>query len=370
MDRLRRASLVQRRGAALAATGLLVTVVASWFALARPPGTHGFGVSRTVGDPGIAIHWVLCPGEPARTVGIEGHVGGSATSAGAPILWQIRSDEPPATHARLQTFSVGETPAGFYETVPLAERLPTDLIGLNGPPGDWTSLDGMSFTLADLPRDAIVRGDYEVVTPKRFEAVALATCTDLGPGTILGALGVVMLGVGGAVLAGRARPTLVLVGFTIAFIGLTSGVRSVVGDAWTIPVLGPGAERQARAAFVPGGGVIPTDRPVMRELSESDARPELGGVVVARITSPGPFSYLVECDGLSIQMGELSEIPNGSTGGRQLIGCATSGAVRGILADRIDRSDLVELVVIPNGTTTWRIVVVDGPGNVGPFTDR
>jgi hypothetical protein len=43
--------------------------------------------------------------------------------------------------------------------------------------------------------------------------------------------------------------------------------------------------------------------------------------------------------------------------------------VKGAIADSGERGDLVEVVVNPNGITDWRVLVVAGSGQVGPFDE-
>lgn len=62
----------------------------------------------------------------------------------------------------------------------------------------------------------------------------------------------------------------------------------------------------------------------------------------------------------TILVGEAADIDNGSTGGRQLIGCATAALVRGTIAERGERNDLVEVVVDPNGMADWQVLVLAG----------
>jgi hypothetical protein len=88
-----------------------------------------------------------------------------------------------------------------------------------------------------------------------------------------------------------------------------------------------------------------------------------------RILAPGAYAFVIECDGPSIQLGELSEIRNGDTGARQLVGCSTQAPVRGAIADRVDRSELVDLVINPIGLHRWRLLVIDGAGSTGPFEE-
>ena len=114
----------------LAGSALLVAGIA----IGTRPANLTYGVSRVDGDPGIAIHWALCADEAARVVDLEGYWGGSQLPTAVPVFWQVRSDAESATGPRVETYVVGQTPPGFYETVSLRRQLPDDLIGISGPP--------------------------------------------------------------------------------------------------------------------------------------------------------------------------------------------------------------------------------------------
>jgi hypothetical protein len=354
-------------GIILAICGLVLLVVTIRFS-SSASGELTYGVSRIDGDPGIAIHWVLCPGVAARTVDLEGYTGGSQPPTSVPVLWQIRSDAAPMELARVESFTVGQTPDGFYETVRYGGRLPDDLIVISSPPGDASSMNGMSFRLEDLPRDGVYRGSYETVSVDQFAADGLASCSGGGVGTPgpWSDVGLVALGLGGLLLAGRARPIAALVGATIALVGIAGFVPLLVGDS----LAGFGGADQARTEFVAGAGQVPGGRHVLLELSPSTSVAKPDGSYVARIVAPRSYSFVVQCEGTSIQIGEGSAITDGVTGGRQVIGCATAGPVRGVIADRTDRAEVVEIVVNPNGMSDWRVVIVEGSGTVGPFDER
>lgn len=350
------------------AIGGLVLLVATIRVSPSASGELTYGVSRIDGDPGITIHWVLCPGAAARTVDLEGYTGGSQPSTAVPVLWQIRSDAAPPDEPRVETFTVGQIPNGFYETVRYGGRLPDDLIVISSPPGDASSMNGMSFRLEDLPRAGVYRGSYETVSTDQFAADGLASCSgggvgDPGPSSDVG---LVMLGLGGLLLAGRLRPIAALVAATIATVGIAGFVAMLIGGQ----LAGFTGVGQARTAFVGGAAQVPVDRRVLLELSPSTSVARPDGLFVARILAPGSYSFVVQCEGPSIQIGEGSDITDGVTGGRQVIGCATTGPVRGVIADRTDRGQLVEIVVNPNGMSDWRVVVLEGPGAVGPFGER
>lgn len=326
-----------------------------------------YGVSRVDGDPGIAIHWVLCPGVPARTVDLEGYAGGSQPPTAVPVLWQIRVDDvTPSETARVETFTVAQTPPGFYETVRYTGRLPDDLIGIGSPPGDASSMNGMSFRISELPRDGVYRGTYETVSADQFARDGLASCGDGGATPERRSdLALLLLGLGGLLAAGRGRHTGSLVAATVAIVGI-AGLLPPLAER---PRADSSGAPQAPTAFAPGRVALPAGRHVLLDLSAGSAGARPGGVFVARFNAPSSYAFVVGCEGKSLQVGEGAEIANGVTGGRQVIGCATSLPVRGVVADRRDRAQLVEIVVNPNGVRDWRVVVIDGTGATGPFDE-
>jgi hypothetical protein len=341
---------------------LLLGVVALLPGLGHVGGTGEptYGVSRADGEPGIAIHWVLCDGVAPRSVDLEGYWGGSQLPTAVPVLWQIRSDLAPAAGIRVERYEVGQTPAGFYETVPLQRELPHDRIAISAPPGDGTSLNGMSFYAGELRPDAIYRGDYTFVSPDQFARDGAAYCAN-NAGSPQSGIALASLGIGGLLLTGRRRPILAL----IAALFVLGGAASLVGPQFGLP--GIGSIRQPSSAFSAGTTTV-GDRKVLADLSPQITRSD-GGLFVARFVAPGDYAFAVSCDGASLQIGEASEIENGGTGGRQLVGCATGNLVKGAIADSGERGDLVEVVVNPNGITDWRVLVVAGSGQVGPFDE-
>lgn len=353
-----------RSAGALLAIGGLILLVTTVSATSSASGELTYGVSRVDGDPGIAIHWVLCPGVPAWTVDLEGYTGGSQPPTAVPVLWQIRSDTAPTETASVETFTVGQTPPGFYETVNYAGRLPDDLIVISSPPGDASSMDGMSFRLGELPRDGVYRGTYETVSVERFARDGLASCSGGGgtPGP-RSDLGLLLLGLGGLLVAGRARPTAAVVGAMVAIVAIAGLLPVLAGR----PLTRSNGAAQASAAFASGAAEVPAGRHVLLDLSPNTAAASPDGMYVARIIAPRSYSFVIECDGPSLQIGEGAGITDGGTGGRQVIGCATPEPVRGVIADRTDRSQLVEIVVNPNGIRNWRVVIIEGAGSVGPF---
>lgn len=345
-------------GALLVALGLGAMIVAS--INSAPSEQLTYGASRVDGDPGIAIHWVRCDDATSSTVDLEGYRGGSRLPTGVPVFWQVRADQA-GSGTTIETYVVGETPAGSYETVPLRRQLPNDRLSISAPPGDASARAGMSFRLGDLRRDAMYRGDYRHVSPEQFEADGEAYCA-IGLGSPLSPLGVFAAGAAAAVLAGRRRP----LALVVAIIVMGSGLLALSGVARGVAV----GERQTQAAFTSGATVVPSEREVLLAMSPTTHRPRAaGGSYVARFVAPASYSFAVSCDGPSIHIGESARIENGGTGGRQLIGCATGRLVDGSIADHPGRSELVEVVVDPNGMEDWQLVVLAGRGEIGPFDE-
>jgi hypothetical protein len=354
-----------RAAGALLTIGGLILLATTIPAASTNAGELTYGVSRVDGDPGIAIYWVLCPGVPARTVDLEGYTGGSQPPTAVPVLWQIRSDAAPTETARVAIFTVGQTPPDFYETVRFGGWLPDDLIVISSPPGDASSMNGMSFQLGDLPRDGVYRGTYETVSVDQFARDGLGSCSGSGGTGPRSDLGLLLLGLGGLLVVGSARPTAALVGATVAVVGVAGLLPVLAGR----PLADSSGAAQGPTAFVAGRAEVPAGRHVLLDLSPDTAAASPDGMYVARIIAPRSYSFVVQCDGPSLQIGEGARIPDGATGGRQVIGCATPEPVRGVIADRTDRTQLVEVVVNANGVREWRVVVVEGSGSVGPFAE-
>jgi hypothetical protein len=354
-------------GVGLLLGGLALTV--------RPaPGTSEgdvlrYGVSRTT-IGGLAINWVLCPGEAPRTVRVGEDLGGSRTAAGVPVFWEIRSDRPANTVATVERYVVGETPAGFYQTIALLQPLPTDptdLFSIDSPPGDAASTNGMGFGLADLPSSGIYRGNYETVSEDQFAKDGLRTCNrTAGADDPLLRLGhaIAFLGLVGLALTAGRRVVLVGAGVLLVAAFLTR-TWPAVGP---LPVLGA---RQAAPAFAPGRATVPVGRQILADLSPgSTAVHEVApGFFVARILAPSDYAFVVSCGDLSVQISESSEIPDGGTGSREIIGCATPRPVRSGIGFRTDRAHLVEVSILSNGAAPWHLVVIDGSGEIGPFEE-
>lgn len=317
-----------------------------------------YGASRVQGQPGIALHWVLCPGVAPRSVDVEGYSGGGLPTAS--VLWQIRSDEEAAERVRIETYEVGAIPTGFYETVPLRRQLPNDLVSISSPPGDASSTDGMSFKPAELQANVIYRGDYSFVTAAGFARDGEAFCRSR-TGLPLPAVGLAALGLSGALLAGRRRPVAALLGSLV----LATGAVIVVAPSGLSQAV---EARQSASSFEAGSYELLGDHEVLVVLSAATANSR-DGVQVARFLSPGSYSFAVSCSGPSLQIGEFAEIDGGSTGGRQLIGCDTPSFVTGTIAQSPDRGELVEVLIDPNGMADWRVVVVAGSGSAGPFDE-
>ncbi len=351
-----------RAAGALLMLGAAVALVVS---IGRSPTASTdatYGVSRVDGNPGIAIHWVLCDGQHARVVDLEGYWGGSQLPTGVPVFWQIRSDVTDGPGARVETYVVGQTPPGFYETVPLRKPLPDDLIGISGPPGDDWQAGGMTFRPAELRLDAIYRGGYEFVSPERFTAEGIARCTT-GSGSPLPSLALLGFGVGGALVAGLRRPTALFLAVLVVLVGGVGVLAPLVGLRDAV------AARQNEAAFASGQTVVPSGRGVLLEIAPTTSRPRPGGYYVGRVVAPGSYAFAVSCQAPSIHIGEASDTEGGSTGSRQLIGCATEALVTGGIAEAGGRSDLVEIVIDPNGMEQWSVFVVAGSGDVDPYPE-
>jgi hypothetical protein len=295
-------------------------------------------------------------------------VGGSRTAAGVPVFWEIRSDRSPNSAASVEQYAVGAAPPGFYETIPLTQPLPTDptdLISIQSPPGDATSMNGMGFALADVPPTGIYRGNYETVSNAQFTQDGIASCAAADGASdplLLLALAIFVTGIAFVAVTASRRIASVAVGVVTLALVLVRAPAVVTPQLVASP-------RQAAAAFAPGVAEAPTGRKILVDLSPQS--PSVHAVsptfYVARFLAPGDYAFVVSCSDTSIQIGESSEIPNGGTGSRQLVGCSTPQVVRSGIGSRSDRARLVEISVLTNGVSDWHVVVLDGGGDVGPF---
>jgi len=224
-------------------------------------------------------------------------------------------------------------------------------------------MNGMGFALEDLPSSGVYRGDYLAVSDEQFAHDGARTCESGAPPWPFRLLGILLF-IGGAavLLTTAARRTLLIVG---ALVVVTAAVA--LGVAATRPEPFAGAREEA-SAFGPGRAVAPPGRTIIADLGPtSPSVREVGDRFVARFLAPGDYAFVVGCSGRSLQIGESSEIPDGGTGGRQLIGCSNPHLIRSGIGSRPDRARLVEVSVFTNGATDWRVVVVEGSGDVGPF---
>jgi hypothetical protein len=225
-------------------------------------------------------------------------------------------------------------------------------------------MNGMGFALGDVPSTGIYRGDYQVVSDEQFAAEGSGACgatAVAGPFRWLG-LFLVLVGVLAFAATLSRRTVLVLAGLTIVALAVTTLLAPVRQE------LVAGAREKA-SAFAPGSAEVPPGRTVIADLGPQSASVHevAEGLFVARFLAPGDYAFMVDCSGRSLQVSESSEIPNGGTGSRELIGCANPDPVRSGIGSRPDRARLVEVVVLTNGAADWRVVVLDGAGIVGPF---
>jgi hypothetical protein len=329
--------------------------------------TLRYGVSKTASGAGLAIHWVLCPGDAPRTVDVGENVGGSRTPPGVPFYWQIRSDRPVNEVTTIETYVVGATPADFYETVPVLAPLPGDPgapLSISSPPGGAASTNGMGFALVDLPSSGVYRGDYQAVSDEQFAEEGARSCESGVAAWPFRLLGILMFVFGVASLMATAARRTLLIGAVLMVMTtvVAFGTALTRPDPFSSP-------REEASAFSPGSAAAPPGRRIVADLGPTSASVHevAEGFYVARFLAPGDYAFVVGCSGLSLQIGEASAIPNGGTGGRQLIGCSNPHPVRSGIGWRPDRARLVEVSVLTNGAPDWHLVVVEGSGTVGPF---
>lgn len=126
--------------------------------------------ARTVSGA-TRLLYAPCAGEEVTTVGVFAYDGGNP-SYGEPIYWLAESVGP----AVVEEVTVGDTPNGFVETVPLRVALPTaDLVHLPG----LDQGSGFSAKLDELQSDRVLTGGYDETTEAGFRAAAGRACTTI-----------------------------------------------------------------------------------------------------------------------------------------------------------------------------------------------
>ena len=166
-------SMKMRRLLLLIGFGLLLAGCAPSYGLDSRTGVSALPDGR------VQLHYALCPGERMHLVRVEELVG-ARPDFGVPIYWQIES----LHGSSLTTYTVGETPPGFVETVALTRALPAgELLGIEGT-GDGL---GMSFDRSRLTPDRVLRGSYDEVSLQTFTDDAARKCRQTRTLTLIGA---------------------------------------------------------------------------------------------------------------------------------------------------------------------------------------
>jgi hypothetical protein len=135
----------------------------------EPSDPKALAVSAT-GSEGLTIHYVPCPEEHVQRVRLILRRGDDPYDGDDPTLWEIRVQEP----SDRSEFSVGVTPSGFNQEVPLAEDIPNADLVAYVEESTGASV-GLGFRPPNLRDDEVLVED-EFKSLPNFERDALTTC--------------------------------------------------------------------------------------------------------------------------------------------------------------------------------------------------
>lgn len=116
---------------------------------------------------GVAVRFVLCPGELVTVVSLR-----ESGSDSNDFLWRIES-----TGERQSEFVLGQRPDGFTETQSLVSALSTSLPYVISVDTNNQNIASESFSVTDLKSDAVlVAWKDEYLPPPEFEERGRDTC--------------------------------------------------------------------------------------------------------------------------------------------------------------------------------------------------
>lgn len=167
----------------------------------------GVGASSADDGRGVMMHFARCtPDAPVKSARLRA-LGDPANPADDAILWEVRSE----AGAPLDAITVGVVPAGFEQTVALAE-LPLDQrLVIDADP----KLGSGSFLLQDLQSDVYWNGEFLSPAAFREKAAKRGSCNTSAVSfsglrsffvALFALVGVMItVAVGGAILIWRRR---------------------------------------------------------------------------------------------------------------------------------------------------------------------
>ncbi|MGH3066897.1 MAG: hypothetical protein ACRDOF_11435 [Gaiellaceae bacterium] len=277
--------------------------------------------------------------------------GGSRTSFGVPIYWQIVSRRGSAR----SVYRVGVRPAGFETTVPFGDLPSTPHFFYGVDVGEA----GMGFTLDDLRRGQVLTSDYRYVSIGRYLDDARAACDRerrsatswlAGISLVLLVAASMALLAGGVhrrrSIAGSGRRDLILVASVVTAIAVLGTL-----DAFDDPFPGP----QIPYGKATPGRLVPRLASGERVLARFDST-ELPDRTFAtkQFEASGRYALYVGCDGISVQVSEAYFRPSVEYGARTVALCNPSIRLASGLSTT--PSGTVVLGVRGHGTR-WRVTI-------------
>lgn len=163
--------MIRHLGSAIA-LGAVAALAAALISCDRFPQFEKIGVGLSDGE--LQIHYVGCEDEVVRTVRLSVPDDPDTDANERVVLWQI--DSPSGSDR--ETYTVGETPRGFQETVAFEEEIDANALLLAGVETAGTGT-ARSFRMADLQEGMIWARQQEPAgnaSPEVFRQRAASTC--------------------------------------------------------------------------------------------------------------------------------------------------------------------------------------------------
>lgn len=346
---------------------LLATAVVGFRGCSYDPDID-LAVTRGSGDSPLRVYVKQCGQFGAHVISFSELIGGSRTSWGVPIYWQIAS----RAGSRRAVYQVGRPQPGFATTVPLVADFPRGH-------GDFYEIDvdgigRMGFTFDDVQSGRVLTNDYGTMSERDYVASLGAECQPGDDGRdrwllrllgslIVGFLFFVGLSITLALLhrllprtLGPLRPLLTqtAAAATAAFVGVAV-LLTILNEPHQA---GPPQGLFPRGRPSPGR-LEPSVRPPQRVLATFESTdPATEALTTTQFTANGRYVMYVGCSGTSIQVSEGFDTTGAAYGARTVAFCNPATAVPSALST--SPKGVVTLGVMPNSTRRWRVTVATG----------
>lgn len=303
-------------------------------------------VGRGSGDGPLTLYVTTCGESGSHVISLSERIGGSRTSWGVPIYWQIVS----RAGSRRAVYRVGRAPPGFVTSVPLRERVSRG-------PGDFYAIDidggGAGFTFSDLQRARVAPSEECRIHDDAGERWLIRLVSGLFGGIAFFISIWIVLG-----LLSRFLPAILDPARKVPRQTVAAGLAASVAAVGLLTVRGE--PHQPGLPFPRGapkpGPLSPSLRAEQRVLAVFDSTVSPGGQVAAtQFTARGRYVMYVGCSGTSVQVSEGYEKPEVAYGVRTVAFCNPTVRVPSALG--VSPKGTVTLGVFPNKTRRWRVTV-------------